>query len=399
MKIKRATFKQFFGPSILLVSLIGLSACASTPSESTALSSVQIDSDFSGGHYSEHTLQPNGVHRLVNEPEVHPINNSPWYAFRLRTDTAQSVPLELFYRHGTHRYVPKIAKAEIGAFPDLEDWSALPADALTISEDGSFARFTVEVPENKFLYVAGQPIFRAKDLIEPIAALAETTRVIGFSVEQRPLIAFESAVLPDKPIIIVVGGQHPPEVPGHLAVRVFLETLLGDSVLANDFREQFGIVALPLVNPDGLEAGHWRTNCELLDSNRHWGGDWEATEPREVSQYLSALPGPAAFFIDFHATRRNIFYTFEPPYPTDYPGLQVAWLESINEAYPELDFEIRKGHNPGLNVSRLWGRKVLNCDSLTFEFGDREPWPSIRETTEFAARGLMRRLLEATKQD
>ena len=69
----------------------------------------------------------------------------------------------------------------------------------------------------------------------------------------------------------IVGRQHPPEVTGSMALMEFVETIVGASDLAKEFRQSFRTIVIPLMNPDGVAAGNWRHNLNGVDLNRDWG--------------------------------------------------------------------------------------------------------------------------------
>ena len=72
--------------------------------------------------------------------------------------------------------------------------------------------------------------------------------------------------------VVIIGRHHPPETTGSLALMRFVEEIAGDSDLARSFRGQFHCVVMPLLNPDGVDAGNWRHNLGRVDLNRDWKG-------------------------------------------------------------------------------------------------------------------------------
>ena len=87
-----------------------------------------------------------------------------------------------------------------------------------------------------------------------------------------------------KDILFLLGRQHPPEVSGAFAFFAFTETVLGDTELAREFRQRFRVIAIPVLNPDGITGGNWRMNLGGVDLNRDWGKfDEPAKKPDMVS--------------------------------------------------------------------------------------------------------------------
>ena len=188
-----------------------------------------------------------------------------------------------------------------------------------------------------------------------------------------------------------------------MGLEAFTETLLTESDEAMAaFREQFGLVVIPLINPDGLFEGHWRSNLQGLDTNRHWGDGWQATEPRVVSDYLLALPGETVFFVDFHSTQRNIIYTSPDGTETRTQGVRAAILAALQAQLSELEFTVSSSNNPGKAVSRQWALDQFHCESMTLEFADITPVEAIRNASELAARTMAQSLgarIAGSKQD
>ena len=64
----------------------------------------------------------------------------------------------------------------------------------------------------------------------------------------------------ENPYILLLGRQHPPEITGAFALKSFIEGILNDNDLTNEFLSNYNIISYPLVNPDGVDLGHWRHN-------------------------------------------------------------------------------------------------------------------------------------------
>ena len=135
------------------------------------------------------------------------------------------------------------------------------------------------------------------------------TRLVGKSVQGRPIILAETADRPE--FILMIGRQHPPEVTGAIAMQSFIDTVLGDSDLAHRFRERFKLGIVPVMNPDGVAAGHWRHNVNGVDVNRDWG---PFTQPESSSvirwvQQQESEGRTLQLMLDFHSTFEDLFYT------------------------------------------------------------------------------------------
>lgn len=70
-------------------------------------------------------------------------------------------------------------------------------------------------------------------------------------------------------VVLLIGRQHPPEVTGAIAMVAFVEQLLRDEEGPCElcaFHADTNLVIVPLVNPDGVDAGNWRHNFGALIS-------------------------------------------------------------------------------------------------------------------------------------
>jgi hypothetical protein len=196
--------------------------------------------------------------------------------------------------------------------------------------------------------------------------------------------------------VMVIGRQHPPEATGTMALLAFVGELAGDSPLAREFRESFRVHVIPLVNPDGVDLGHWRHNTGGVDLNR----DWEAfNQPetrvvRDTYTRILEAPGHEIWFgVDFHSTQYDVFYTLERTLETDPPGVTDEWLAYLGDNLPH--YEVNDSPS-GLDtpMSRNWFYRAFQAPALIYEVGDQTDRALIREVAITAAQGTMRILLD-----
>ena len=89
----------------------------------------------------------------------------------------------------------------------------------------------------------------------------------------------------EKPLVVFFTRQHPPEVTGFFAFKAFMQELMGESPVAKRFLEKYRVLAFPLVNPDGVDLGHWRHNAGGIDTNRDWGR-YRQPEVKSIVNYI-----------------------------------------------------------------------------------------------------------------
>jgi cytosolic carboxypeptidase protein 6 len=353
---------------------------------------IWISNEFSGGRVSDTWADGDSVVVVHIGPENAPINNSAWYAFRIWADAPRTVRVRLSYEDGVHRYWPKLLQGE-------DRWMPLDSSAVEVGPDNEWATLTLEVGPDT-LTVAGQEMLTQdffQDWVEELAAFPHVSRGrIGTSARGRPLELFRFGSDEANRHVVLVSRQHPPEVTGTLALVSFVEELVGDSPLAREFREHFQVHVVPLMNPDGVELGHWRHNTGGVDLNRDWVA-FHQPETRavrdEVTRIMQAPGAELWFAADFHSTRRDVFYTLERSLETDPPDILDRWIGYLEEELPH--YEVADGPS-GLQtpMSRNWFYREFGAPGLIYEVGDDTDRDLIRQVAETAARGTMEILLD-----
>jgi hypothetical protein len=199
-------------------------------------------------------------------------------------------------------------------------------------------------------------------------------------------------------MIMVISRQHPPEVTGFLAMQAFIETLCADTDLAKRFRAKYNTYVVPLVNPDGVDNGHWRHNFGGIDLNRDWES-FNQPETRAIRDFMkqkvSETGGTFYFGVDFHSTWEDIFYTITPELKGNMPGLVPKVIAGLEDEFP--------GYKPNIRPSPGTGNKInstaffffeFGAESFTYEVGDNTPREFVRKKGETTAIKLMEQLLK-----
>ena len=336
------------------------------------IGAVALDGDFEAAGFADCRRIGAADFRLTIAPEAAPpINCSPWYAFRLRNRAAVPVRVRvrLDYAACDHRYPPKVSSDGLA-------WSDSLA-ATTVSDDDHHAiELEVHTPE---LFVAAQEIVAgdhyAKRLKDWTARNNVSGRVIGRSVDGRPITALSVAALPGagREQVVLLGRQHPPEVSGALAMDAFVETLLSDHPTARAYRARFETTIVPLLNPDGVARGHWRHNAGGKDLNRDWTS-FSQPETAAVQRLLTDMNNGSnrrlRLLVDFHSTRRDLFYTIPDALPTDPPLIAARWMAKLQDRMPGYNVHRVSEHNPGLPTAKTRTYERYGIPTVTFEVGD-----------------------------
>ena len=372
----------------LFVLLGSSSACAEAL---CAFKAFKISIDFEGGAAAGCEQAGKAAARLTIKPENTPINNSPWYAFKVESERLDRVDIKLEYLDGTHRYTPKLSS-------DGVKWVEYPLDRLIIDDDKSNAAFSVPI-KGGITWVAAQPLLGIEPYQQWWSTLTSKSAlqysVVGESLEGRDLprlIALDE----QQELLIILGRQHPPETTGAVAMMAFVDRLFAGDELSNRFLERVGVVIYPFINRDGVEHGHWRHNLGGKDLNRDWG-PFEQPEPKQVSQDITDLvnshnlkPG---YMLDFHSTWYDVFYTQKDSHYTLRPELTSAWLgafaQSMREIEPDFELNRKSSHNPDSPTSKSYFFETYGIPATTYEIGDDAPLKRIQEYARRSAATFM----------
>ncbi len=359
---------------------------------------VFFSNEFSGARLNAVTRTgPNNYRLTITSETDPPVNNSPWYAFRVWSTSSRTITNTLSYPESgiTHRYRPRYSS-------NLNTWTLVSTNSISIDATGTLAAFTMPA-SSTVRTVAGQQLITWEDQLAWAANFTNLPFVrmqeIGRSVQGRPMVRLDTATAPpdSSGTLILMAGQHPPEVPGTRAFRNFTEEIFNDTPLAREFRRRFNVVVLPLMNPDGWHHGHWRDNANRQDLNRAWTGSGLTNSP-EVRAAIASLRGitNAAAFIDFHSTTFNVFYTGTDE--AERPAYFVPeYIDRLNRGVASFGVNpwprnVSEGTTG--STSRFWGASNLGCAAFTWEFSDIASEARIREGGRVGAREMMTMLLE-----
>lgn len=350
---------------------------------------IQVTANFEAARIDKCIIDKHANVLLTIQPENQPINDSPWYAFTLRSSTPKSLNVQIRYLGGSQRYRPKVSL-------DAINWQLI--EHQVIDERLVFDVDASTTP----IYISAQELVRSEDYLNWMTKQAESTSLvletIGKSSLGRPIHHLQHMAQGNE-WVVIVGRQHPPEVTGAMALFPFVESLMDSSTIAQDFRQRFNLIIIPFLNPDGVFLGNWRHNANGIDLNRDWG-KFTQIETRLVRDKLSGIVGNGdkmVFGLDFHSTRQDIFYTM----PTDYdiqPALLTEnWLNTLTKKVSGFTVTQRPGTSPGRGVFKQYFADTFKVHAITYEVGDQTERGKIKEVAKLAADSFMAELLNNPK--
>lgn len=355
--------------------------------------SIYASNQFDGARLNNFKKLNDSTAVAYISPENTPINNSAYYAFSIWSDTPRTYYVSLKYPKAySHRYKPKIKTNN--------KWSAI--DNINMSTQGNKAILKLELSNNPQI-IAAQKIESTQDVRIWCKEIVKTNSsninysIIGKTTLQRdiPVLFSNNSKLEQKDIIILLTRQHPPETTGYYAFQYFIKKILAETKISNKFLEKYQIIAFPLMNPDGVDLGHWRHNANGVDLNRDWS-KYNQPEIRSVVKFIEKQrrksKSKILIGLDFHSTWYDIFYTTKERRQTLLPNFIDKWFKGIENKIGsyQINEDAKNSKKP---VSRGLFLNRFNATDITFEIGDDSNDEKIKEISEAAAQEMMRILL------
>lgn len=354
---------------------------------------VSADNMFDGARMNSFTRLAENQYEVIINPENSPINPSPWFAFRLISENPRTIQIELEYGDARHRYWPKLSV-------DGKNWTLIDESKFEVLGDRTRARMTIDIGIEP-TWVAAQEIINSTDITnwaKQFKSVDNTVfKTVGKSKRGRDLVHLDinKGGTAGKEIIAVVSRQHPPEVTGNMAMIAFVEEILKDSDLSRRFREKFRVMVYPMLNPDGVDLGHWRHNAGGIDLNRDWA-EYNQPEIRQVCEHIIAEANKAKseviLGLDFHSTYSDVYYTIADSIKTVMPTFANDWIAEIEKNLEGFNARVSPAAITS-PVSKNWFYSEFNAVGIVYEIGDNTPREIIKKKGEVSAREMMKILL------
>ena len=355
---------------------------------------IYFSNDFQGARLNDVIKKNDSSFIISIFPENEPINPSPFYAFKAWSRSSKNIFIEFNYPEGyKHRYFPKI-------FSDGK-WLLSDSSSFHELENKRILKLTLN---NRPIIISGQEL-NSSDIVyswvnEVIRGKERyvTFKKIGKSKLKRPFMVIDiyKGSPEEKPIIVLITRQHPPEVTGYFAFKSYLSTILDENDLSSNFLEKYRVLAFPLMNPDGVDLGHWRHNAGGIDLNR----DWSVYNQKEIkttvdfiSKTLKENNSTLVLGLDFHSTYYDVFYTNEERASTSMPYFLDLWFSSLEKVIPEY----KVNEQPSVSkqpVSKGWFLNAHKAVGVVYEIGDDTPRDRIKLIGKESAISMMKIMLD-----
>jgi hypothetical protein len=352
------------------------------------LDGIHVDNRFDAARMNGFSKVNDSTFQITIRPERTPVNDSPWYAFKIRSDSVRNINLVLKYENGRHRYIPKISR-------DGKNWRAI--ENVEVSADTTEARFALAL-DSVPLWVAAQEIITSQDTYDWIESLRGKPYVREISVAGKsakgknlPFVRIGKDTGEKKDVVVIFGRMHPPEITGFLALRHFTEQLLIEDAVSERFFERFDIWLFPILNPDGVDMGHWRYNANGVDLNRDWAY-FRQPETDAVSTFIleraKAGKNKIVLGMDFHSMSEDTYYVFDESFKTGLKDFKRIYTAAIDRCvYPfHTAYEPTPLSEP---YAKTWFYLQFGAESIIYEVGDRTPRDIIEQKAKAAATELL----------
>ena len=354
---------------------------------------VYASNDFDGARLNGFEKENDSTAIVVINPENVPINNSPYYAFKTWTNTPKTFYFKFKYPKGyKHRYIPKLKVNDT--------WSVI--DSSDVFKKDSIVTIKLNLDKNPMI-VAAQEIQSSTHVMNWYTELAMgkesymRVKSAGKSALGRnlPVLDIYKGDKQQKDLIVLITRQHPPEVTGYYAFQSFLQTILDESEQSQQFLNKYRILAFPIMNPDGVDLGHWRHNHGGVDLNRDWSL-YNQPEIRQVVQYINKVlkkdKSKLILGLDFHSTWYDVFYTNKTKGNTTLPNFIENWFLSLEKNIPNYKVN-EQSANSSKPTSKGWFLYGHNAVGITYEIGDKTSKDSIKLFGKVSAEQMMNILL------
>ena len=380
-------------PVAFLIVAMSALAIASEP-RSCESTLFLIETNFESGKFDTCTVRPDGSFEITIRPEDPTVSiEQPWYAFRVLTKSPGKLRIQLRFPDGYARFWPKLST-------DGTTWTRAAESAVDVAPSQKSMDISLAVSDGP-LWIAAQELLPSAwydDWFAELAAHADiAVEVIGESVAGRPIRLAKTADRPET--IILLGRQHPAEIPGALAMRDFVDVLLADTTLSRQFRERFSLLIIPLLNPDAVANGHWRHNSGRTDLNRDWG-PFTQPETQAVARLLDHLDDlqlQPRLMLDFHATKATnslLFYTQTAAELSPPVQFIAQWFAAARARLPDLDFQLAPGPSDERSNTKGYFYRRYGIPAFTYELADEVDREQLHATTPVFAEELMRAMLQ-----
>merc|ERR550534_1820704 len=214
--------------------------------------------------------------------------NRTWFYFSVKGPCKVSVKFNLMNLNRQAKLYSQGMKPLYKILPHQPQWERIKEKPVSGMEDQGFImsfRFTMPCEENATVFFAFCYPYSYTELQTDLEELDAKFSVndggiyykrdlLCRSLEQRRVDVLTVTRKGDenskeKRVVFVSARVHPGETPSSFVLKGFLDFILKeDDIRAQKLREKFIFILVPMLNPDGVYRGHYRTDSRGVNLNR-----------------------------------------------------------------------------------------------------------------------------------
>lgn len=180
-------------------------------------------------------------------------------------------------------------------------YARVPVSATpVVAGSGTVHNFTLNVPAGvtaiRLAKYFPYSVTRKNSFVTSLTGHPRVRSIVslGNSVQGRPIhkIELTDSAVPDagKKRVWIHAGIHPAETTSYFTVEGLVEWLLSGDPWAAVLLDHALIELMPMVNPDGVFLGNYRTNANSSNLEEEWSAPYNSTQP-EVIALRTAIEG------------------------------------------------------------------------------------------------------------
>jgi len=206
-------------------------------------------------------------------------------------DKFDRIPVAAMYKEGTCKWAHKFHSEEIVSFAFIHPYTCRDLDERLSHIEAQDEKGYTFIRQVLTTSLKGHPV----ELVTITSSPNEPA--------QDPMCLSDGT---RKPVVFVSARVHPGEVPAQWCLEGLLNfATIKDDPRAIAFREKFVLVMVPILNPDGVAMGHYRSDSLGQNLNRYYDHPQSDVHPtiHAVKKYLHELndAGVLHSYVDLHA--------------------------------------------------------------------------------------------------
>ena len=180
------------------------------------------------------------------------------------------------------------------------DYSRVPTSAVPVLIGSTQHRFTLVTPPGvtaiRLAKYFPYSVTRKDAWLATLAGHPKVRSIVslGNSLQGRPIHKLEltDSTVPDaqKQRVWIHAGIHPSETTSYFTVEGFVAWLLSGDPYAEVLLDKALIELCPMVNPDGVFLGNYRTTANSINLENEWTAPYASTQP-EIVALRTAIEG------------------------------------------------------------------------------------------------------------